>query len=196
MTSTSGEPMLTLPEEEKREPPAHTLPGYRKRQQMDYEARRQVRAREEEEEALEKRIVEYGLIRHSSKFVEPKKKPSRKRQSAASRENQQAKRRVNYVKKTKDLRSESFKMRDPTHHPTGEVVSPQIKFHDTLTKYDHLSSLVTVFYEGSSWPHRDIRLSEDGEVNVSNPTGKKGGGRGVFAVRDIPSGTKLPCVPM
>lgn len=190
MTSTSGEPMLTLPEEEKREPPAHTLPGYRKRQQMDYEARRQVRAREEEE-ALEKRIVEYGLIRHSSKFVEPKKKPSRKRQSAGSRAKQQAKRRVDYVKKTKDLRSESFKMRDPTHHPTGEVVSPQIKFHSTLTNYEHLSSLVTAFYECSSWPHRDIRLSEDGEVNVSNPTGKKGGGRGVFAVRDIPSGTTL-----
>jgi hypothetical protein len=50
---------------------------------------------------------------------------------------------------------------------------------------------VTEFYERSTYPHRDIRLSEDGEVNVSNPTGKKGGGRGVFAVRDIPSGTTL-----
>jgi hypothetical protein len=93
---------------------------------MDYEARREVRAREEEE-ALEKLIVEHGLIRHSSKFVEPKKKPSRKRQSAGSRAKLQAKRRVDYVKKTKDLRSESFKMRDPTHHTPFLMTKPILK---------------------------------------------------------------------
>ena len=58
-------------------------------------------------------------------------------------------------------------------------------------KHTDMSQGAFDFYCAHEGGNRVLRLSRDGEANVSNPTGKKGGGRGVFARKEITRGTIL-----
>ena len=54
---------------------------------------------------------------------------------------------------------------------------------------DRHSDDVPEFYDQHPVSNQYLRVSD--EPNISNPSGEKGGGQGVFAKKDIPSGTRL-----
>jgi hypothetical protein len=59
-----------------------------------------------------------------------------------------------------------------------------------LGKPTECSPETAVFY--NDHPHYFIKwLKVSSAANVSNSTGDKDGGKGVFAIRDIPSGTRI-----
>ena len=119
----------------------------------------------------------------------PSKPRSRKnRKSLGAKRNRQAKQHAKNVQAVRGKRNADLRDRDATLHVLGGPVEPLLQFKGLLGDPEVQCPEVTEFYRNSG---NYVRLSDDGEVNVSNPDGIPGGGRGVFADRDIPAFARL-----
>ena len=123
-------------------------------------------------------------------FVPSKPRSSRNRKSAGAKKRRAEKQHKRWVDKITLERNRSMKDRCAQVHLFGPVIAPSLQFReDLLSCNPDQSAQVTEFY--NSGANVSLRLSEDGEPNVSNPSGTLGGGRGVFAAKDLPARTSL-----
>lgn len=117
----------------------------------------------------------------------------RNRRSKASKAKAQAKGRKAMVAKAKDCRSEQVRESSLTTSVGRLTLYPKVSatWQTQLAKVEKLggSTEIHQFYEDHCFHNVFLRVSE--EPNVSNPTGRKNCGKGVFARTDIPRNALL-----
>ena len=121
----------------------------------------------------------------------PKKK-RRNRCSKNSRAKNRAKCKQKFITLAKARRWEAWRGRLANYHGVrAQTIGPQIGVNEETKLYAdaNFSQQTTDFYAGHLYDNQLVTVSE-GE-NVSNPDGVKGGGKGVFADKDIPAHTRI-----
>ena len=124
------------------------------------------------------------------------RRPNKRKRSAGSRQKAQAKATQKYCRKTLRKRGQEWRRRlgssyglSGSRGSIGPAIPlPRDVVHGKLCMDNYCSLDVGKFYAEHLEDNNYLELRQR---NVSNPEGKEGGGRGVFARCDIPAGTKL-----
>lgn len=124
-------------------------------------------------------------------FSKPQAKKGKARKSANSHKRNRLRASAKFIVKVKNHRGEENRFRLDKCGDRGPTIEPQyLPNHERhLTGAVNSSPQVAEFYREHLVENKYLEVSE--RANVSNPEGKAGGGRGVFAKCNIPEGTRL-----
>jgi hypothetical protein len=121
----------------------------------------------------------------------PKKKSRPNRKSKQSVINRNRKNGEKLIKKAIVHRMDEHLRR--FDNPNYRCIEPRVFQANSCkgSQYSMVSLDTTEFYEKHHDKNTWVRVSQPGEINVSNKGGDHNGGKGLFAIKDIPSGTRI-----
>ena len=113
-----------------------------------------------------------------------KKRPTRKG-SKSNRERHRERSSKRFISHVGKLRRNDIVARRGRMSP--KVNALYMRLRKDMSEFDSagMSQWAVRFYDHHGVRNKFLRVSADGEPNISNPDGVKGGGRGVFATREI-----------
>jgi hypothetical protein len=119
------------------------------------------------------------------------KRPHKRRSSKGSRDKNNKKHSERYHREAGSKRADGYRERLGTEGITYKSVGPLIPVNEErkMVKSRDCSEETSDFY----WRHPDVNhwIEVSERSNLSNPEGVKGGGKGVFAIKDIPAKTRI-----
>lgn len=121
--------------------------------------------------------------------------PKTRRRGSGSKLKAQKKSRAKFIREVRNVRSDEIRSRESSFGPNGRTaltIGPRHcpEADSLLTKPHDWCPDVREFYRAQRRMDNDYLTVSEGK-NVSNPEGEVGGGKGVFAKKDIPAGTTL-----